>query len=109
MQPVSDCGRSVYSGTCEGRARCAPDVGALHRRSFLESICRVAPGFAATSLLPGAALAQQPIAKDLLLVRSARPEDLETPVHLLDSWITPNELFFVRSHFYTPMIDASSW
>jgi sulfite oxidase len=69
----------------------------------------VAPGFAATSLLPGAALAQQLISKDRLIVRSGRPEDLETPVHLLDSWITPNDLFYVRSHFYTPMIDASSW
>lgn len=72
-------------------------------------MCRVAPGLAATSLLPGAALAQQVVSKDRLIVRSARPEDLETPVHLLDSWITPNDLFYVRSHFYTPAVDASSW
>ena len=69
----------------------------------------MAPGVAAASLLPGAAFAQQVISKDRLIVRSGRPEDLETPVHLLDSWITPNDLFYVRSHFYTPMIDAPSW
>ena len=69
----------------------------------------MAPGFAASSLLPGAAFAQQLISKDRLIVRSGRPEDLETPVHLLDSWITPNDLFYVRSHFYTPVIDAASW
>ena len=69
----------------------------------------MAPGFAATSLLPGAAFAQEPVSPSRLIVRSARPEDFETPVHLLDSWITPNDLFFVRSHFYTPTIDALSW
>ena len=69
----------------------------------------MAPGFAATSLLPGAAFAQEPVSPSRLIVRSTRPEDFETPVHLLDSWITPNDLFFVRSHFYTPTIDALSW
>ena len=81
----------------------------MRRRSFLETVCRAAPGFAATSLLPGAAFAQQIVAKDRLIVRSARPEDLETPVQLLNSWITPNDLFYVRSHFYTPSLDAPSW
>jgi len=70
----------------------------------------VAPGFAAAALLPGASFAQRALlSKDRLIVRSGRPEDLETPAQLLNSWITPNELFFVRSHFYTPIIDASSW
>ena len=81
----------------------------MRRRSFLETWCRVAPGFAAASLLPGAAFARQAVSKDRLIVRSGRPEDLETPVHLLDSWITPNDLFYVRSHFYTPQVDAPSW
>src|SRR3970282_46511 len=58
---------------------------------------------------PRTALAQQVVAKDRLIIRSARPEDLETPVHLLTSWITPNDLFYVRSHFYTPSIEAGAW
>src|ERR1700674_1420388 len=30
-------------------------------------------------------------------------------VHLLTSWITENDLFYVRSHFYTPAIQLSAW
>ncbi|MGH9253650.1 MAG: sulfite oxidase [Vicinamibacterales bacterium] len=78
------------------------------RRAFLGTLLRFGPGFAATHLLPAAGLAQQ-VSKDRLIVRSPRPEDLETPVHLLTSWITPNDLFYVRSHFYTPSIEASAW
>jgi DMSO/TMAO reductase YedYZ molybdopterin-dependent catalytic subunit len=37
------------------------------------------------------------------------PEDFETPAHLLTSWITPNDLFFVRSHFYTPSLPGEGW
>ena len=54
-------------------------------------------------------VAQHNVAKDQLIVRSGRPQDLETPAHLLDSWITPNERFYVRSHFYTPTIDPATW
>lgn len=79
------------------------------RRTFLETLGRLAPGVAATTLLPPAALAQQAVSKARLIVRSARPEDLETPAHLLTSWITPNDLFYVRSHFYTPSIEPESW
>ncbi|MBI4888784.1 MAG: sulfite oxidase [Acidobacteria bacterium] len=78
----------------------------MDRRSFLDSLSR---GLAATTLFPSIGFAQQGIPKDRLIVRSPRPEDLETPVHLLTSWITPNELFYVRSHFYTPSIDAGAW
>ena len=47
--------------------------------------------------------------KSKLIIRSARPQDLETPVALLDSWLTPNDRFFVRSHLYTPTIDVKQW
>jgi DMSO/TMAO reductase YedYZ molybdopterin-dependent catalytic subunit len=43
------------------------------------------------------------------IVRSARPQDFETPVFLLDSWLTPNDRFFVRSHLYTPEINLQEW
>jgi DMSO/TMAO reductase YedYZ molybdopterin-dependent catalytic subunit len=53
--------------------------------------------------------AQDKVAKDQLIVRSGRPQDLETPAFLLDTWITPNDLFYVRSHFYTPTIDPAAF
>ena len=54
-------------------------------------------------------LAQTAVPKSRLLTRSVRPEDLETPVSLLNSWITPNELFYVRSHMYTPSTALPGW
>jgi DMSO/TMAO reductase YedYZ molybdopterin-dependent catalytic subunit len=60
--------------------------------------------------LPSSSLVgQEEVAKSRLIVRSPRPQDLETPAHLLNTWITPNDLFYVRSHFYTPTIDAAAW
>ena len=44
-----------------------------------------------------------------LIVRNQRPLDLETPVSAFTEEFTPNELFFVRSHFGAPAIDASRW
>ena len=44
-----------------------------------------------------------------LIVRSSRPLDLETPVSAFTQEFTPNELFFVRSHFGAPLLDAASW
>lgn len=44
------------------------------------------------------------------MVRSVRPPDYETPVALLDSWLTPVEHFYVRSHMPTPVgLEAASW
>src|SRR5688572_29528344 len=83
---------------------------ASSRRSFLQAMCRAGTVLAAGGLLPSATLAaQRVLPKEALIVRSARPQDLETPAHLLTSWITPNDLFFVRSHFYTPSIQADVW
>jgi sulfite oxidase len=49
-------------------------------------------------------------AKDMLIVRSESPTDFETPLHLLDnSWITPNDLHYVRTHLPTPEIDLKTW
>src|SRR5215471_8555392 len=44
-----------------------------------------------------------------LIVRSARPQDLETPVTALVDEYTPNDVFFVRSHFGPPAIDLKTW
>ncbi|MFO0911284.1 MAG: sulfite oxidase, partial [Isosphaeraceae bacterium] len=52
---------------------------------------------------------QQAAAKAGLIVRSRRPLDLETPVADLDGWVTPNDRFFVRSHFGSPAITRAPW
>lgn len=48
-------------------------------------------------------------AEPTLIVRNTRPLDLETPVTALDRWLTPNDLFFVRSHLSTPAIGLAPW
>ncbi len=44
-----------------------------------------------------------------MLVRSARPEDLEMPLSGFADYVTPIEHFFVRTHVYTPTVNASEW
>ena len=44
-----------------------------------------------------------------LIVRSQRPLNLETPVAALDHRLTPNDAFFVRSHFGAPAVDLVPW
>jgi hypothetical protein len=78
------------------------------RRNFLIAVGRAAVLLAAGPASVRHLLAQEP-ASGRLLVHSARPEDFETPRQLLTSWLTPNELFYVRSHFYTPAIQESAW
>jgi DMSO/TMAO reductase YedYZ molybdopterin-dependent catalytic subunit len=44
-----------------------------------------------------------------LIVRSSRPLDAESPVEVFDRFLTPNRLFFVRSHFGPPALGLSPW
>ena len=49
------------------------------------------------------------IQKDLI-IRSGSPADFETPVQFLDkAWLTPNDLYYVRSHLPTPNIQLNTW
>ena len=78
------------------------------RRTFLINLGRVSAAVGLTQLLPvsvknfAQTAAAKIAGKEKLIVRSARPEDLETPVELLNSWLTPNDLFYVRHHAYVP-------
>ena len=72
----------------------------IDRRSFLQT---VAAG-AAMPFLMGADEAGPD-----LIVRSSYPLDAETPVEVFDRFLTPNRLFFVRSHFGPPAIGLSPW
>ncbi len=45
-----------------------------------------------------------------MILHNDRPEDLETPVRYLDSWITPVDSFFVRQHLpRPPAIDPDAY
>ena len=65
--------------------------------------------FAPADLFAQAQTAAQRFGKDKLIIRSMRPPDFEPPVALLDSFITPNNLFYVRSHMPVPQIDPAGW
>ena len=60
----------------------------------------------------GVARAQQALiipGKGPMLVHNERPEDLETPASNFDTWLTPNDVFFVRQHIPRPVVKAESF
>jgi sulfite oxidase len=82
------------------------------RRAFIIGAGGLGAAAGLSHLLPRTmerVLAQGVAGKERLIVRSLRPEDLETPVALLNSWITPNDLFYVRSHLYAPHLKPDAW
>src|SRR6202049_2677544 len=44
-----------------------------------------------------------------LIIRGKEPTNLETPFDQLYSFLTPTELFYVRSHFPAPKLDLASY
>src|SRR3954468_21669803 len=44
-----------------------------------------------------------------LIIREREPENLEFPFSALNSALTPNEQFFVRSHFPVPKLEPAKW
>lgn len=88
----------------------------LSRRDLMIGAARAGAAITLSQLLPNEfaeVFAQSTIkGKEKLIVRSLRPEDLETPVGLLNTWITPNDLFYVRTHTNAARIDeqgAKEW
>ncbi|MGE0104576.1 MAG: sulfite oxidase [Blastocatellales bacterium] len=86
------------------------------RRKFMAGIAETGALIGLSRFLPvgsSPVLAQTLIeGKEKLIVRSIRPEDLETPVGLLNSYLTPKDLFYVRTHTYPARVeakDAASW
>lgn len=77
----------------------------VNRRSFMKA--------AAVTTLPLLGESRWSFAADTkadgLIVREKDPENLEFPFAKLDSFLTPNELFYVRNHFSKPKIDPSTW
>ena len=82
----------------------------LSRRDLIVGAGQASAGLAISQLLPESAFAQNVIkGQEKLIVRSIRPEDLETPVGLLNTYLTPNDLFYVRHHAYAPNIKLDEW
>jgi sulfite oxidase len=85
----------------------------ISRRDFLGKTLLTGAGLALASRIgwPDFAAAQSLVpGKEKLIIRSLRFYDLETPVHLLDSYITPVNLFFVRNHMSEPTeFDAETY
>jgi DMSO/TMAO reductase YedYZ molybdopterin-dependent catalytic subunit len=44
-----------------------------------------------------------------LIIRQKEPKNLESPFDRIDSYLTPSELFYIRSHFPTPDLDRASY
>jgi len=44
-----------------------------------------------------------------LTIRQKEPKNLEAPFDRIDSYLTPTELFYIRSHFPTPDLDRASY
>jgi DMSO/TMAO reductase YedYZ molybdopterin-dependent catalytic subunit len=61
------------------------------------------------SLAPGLALRGDQQPGQNLMVRSANPEDFEMPLSEFDTWLTPAEHFFVRTHIYKPKVELAEW
>jgi sulfite oxidase len=83
----------------------------ISRRDLLALAGKLGLGAAAAAAWPFDAIAQVPAGKDArLIARSVRPPDFETPVALLDSYLTPLDAFYVRSHMPAPtQLDEAAW
>jgi DMSO/TMAO reductase YedYZ molybdopterin-dependent catalytic subunit len=44
-----------------------------------------------------------------LIIRQKDPNNLEMPFEQLGDFITPTELFYIRSHFPTPPLDPGTY
>ena len=44
-----------------------------------------------------------------LILHNDRPEDLETPAAYFNTWLTPNDIFFVRQHLPRPLVAEATY
>lgn len=54
-------------------------------------------------------MAQDPPREVGLIVRELEPPNLETPFDRVDSYLTPPDQFFVRTHFPVPTVDPAAY
>src|SRR6266487_2327990 len=81
----------------------------LSRRGFLATLAGAGPGAIVLSSLPPWAREALAASEPGIIVRNDWPEHWETSLSALGrSWLTPNDVFFVRSHFTPPDVDVAS-
>jgi DMSO/TMAO reductase YedYZ molybdopterin-dependent catalytic subunit len=76
---------------------------AINRRELLAAVLAAGVGRAADDpvAIPG---------KRPMILHNDRPEDLETPLRYFDSYLTPNDAFYVRQHLpRPPAIDRAQY
>lgn len=78
----------------------------MHRRQFLAGTVASLP--LAYTFPWGLAQDANP-GQPALIPRQTSPDNLEFPFRTLDRFVTPNDLFYVRSHFPVPKLDAGGW
>ena len=44
-----------------------------------------------------------------MIIRQKEPVNLESPFDQLDTFLTPTDLFYIRSHFAAPKIDVAAY
>jgi sulfite oxidase len=78
----------------------------MDRRSFLKlaALASLAP-----AMMVDALHASHPASAQRLLQLNAYPLDAETPLELLNTYITPNDLFFIRSHYISTRVNPDTW
>ena len=85
--------------------------GSLGRRDFLRaSTLSALPAGLASGGMPGdRAVGATGGPPPPMILRSLEPEALEFPFASLDGFLTPNERFYVLSHFKAPRLDPHAW
>ncbi len=86
--------------------------GGVSRRQWLRTAGGTVAGATLAGSWPEGALrarADEAGKETALIVRSKVPLDLESPVEVFNRFLTPNELFFVRSHFGAPAVSLGPW
>lgn len=81
----------------------------VDRRAFLGGLAAAA--LPALPPLGARVLAYDPsdMPQPGMIIRQKNPDNLEFPFSSLRSFLTPNEQFFIRTHFEVPSVDAQSW
>lgn len=85
------------------------DVDGIDRRGFLKGAAALPLAFAAAGDLRASAQSVGRGGTPGMITRQKEPENLEFPFSSLDGFRTPNEHFYVRSHFESPKIDPATW
>jgi len=93
-----------------GIAYHGPPMADLHRRRLLALLAGAGPGAALAAALPAWIRDAAAATPSGIVVRNDWPEHWETSIEALGrNWITPNDVFFARSHFPVPEVDPRTW